>query len=259
MIPYFFWNTIHLGPLTLQVWGLFVSAGALAALFIAQKIARTQNLSKDIILDLFFWLLLCGLIGGRVFYVVFYDPIFFAQNPWEILMVWHGGASSLGGWFGASLAAYLYCRINKIKWRVFLQYADVLALGLWLGWAIGRLGCFMIHDHIGVLSSSFLAVAFPSGARLDLGLMESLLALVVFIIFISLYKKIIHWPGRVFMYSFILYSTIRFFMDFWRANDISGADIRYALLTPAQWGMITIITVLTFLLLCDKIRQRNTT
>ncbi|MCX6782065.1 MAG: prolipoprotein diacylglyceryl transferase [Candidatus Magasanikbacteria bacterium] len=257
MIPYFFWNAIHIGPLTLQVWGLFVSVGALIALIIAQKIGRTHNLSKETILDLFFWLLVSGLIVGRLFYVIFYNPLFFLQNPLEIFMVWHGGASSLGGWVGAGIAAYIYCKMHKLNLVNFLGYADVLALGLWAGWAIGRIGCFLIHDHIGVLSNSFLAVAYPGGARLDLGLSESILAAIIFIIFILLYKKIIHQPGRILAYSFMIYSAARFALDFFRATDIEGFDVRYALLTPAQWGMLILFGGLTIWLIRDKISQRK--
>lgn len=257
MIPYFFWNTVHIGPLTLQVWGLFVSVGALVALFVAQKIARTQKLSNVIILDLFFWLLLSGLIGGRLFYVLFYNPILFWQNPSEIFMIWHGGASSLGGWFGAGVAAFIYSKAHKLTLANFLVYADVLALGLWLGWAIGRLGCFMIHDHVGVLSNSFLAVAYPAGARLDLGLLESLLSLSIFIIFISSYTRIIQRHGRVLAYSFMIYSAVRFILDFFRASDLADSDARFAWLTPAQWGLLVLFIGLTSCVIWDKIRQHK--
>ncbi len=257
MIPYFFLNTINIGPVTLQVWGLFVSAGALAALVIARKIARTQNLSDDAILDLFFWILLSGLIGGRLFYVLFYNPLFFLQNPSEIFMIWHGGASSLGGFFGAGIAAFIYSRFRKWNLANFLAYGDVLVLGLWLGWGIGRLGCFMIHDHIGILSGSFLSVAFPGGARLDLGLLESLLSFTIFLIFILLRKKCIHQPGHVLAYSFLMYSVVRFNLDFFRAYDLTVSDVRFAMLTPAQWGMIALFILLTSGLIWDRIRRHK--
>ncbi|MFH1291636.1 MAG: prolipoprotein diacylglyceryl transferase family protein, partial [bacterium] len=240
MIPYFQYNYFNIGPLTIQVWGIFVSLGLLTAVYFAYRMARKYMLSAEVILDMAIWALVGGLIVARVFHVVFYQLGFYIQYPIEILKFWQGGASSLGGFMGAGLAVWLFAKKRKFKLKEFLPYADISALSLWLGWAIGRLGCFMIHDHPGQLSNFFLAVNMPGGARHDLGLYDSLLALVLFISYLLLFKFLVKIHcGLVAVCSFIDYAIVRFLLDFLRVDaSTHGGDIRYAHLTPAQWGML---------------------
>lgn len=248
MIPYFSWQTIEFGPLTIQVWGLFVSLGAVVFMLVALKLAKLRALSKDVVLDLFVWGFIGGLVGARAFYMIFYEPGLLISEPAEIIRVWHGGASSLGGLFGAAAAFWIYFRKIKMPLVSVLSYLDVCIFALWPAWAIGRIGCFMIHDHIGRLSNFFLAVNFPGGARLDLGLFESLLAVLVFFVCLLIYKKAGKRPGFMVAVSLAFYSFVRFFMDFLRATDFAGADARYAGLTPAQWGMATLFFILMLLI-----------
>lgn len=247
MIPYFEFHVINFGPLTIQVWGFLVSLGALVTLWLSLRWAKKMVLSKDVILDIFVWGLVGGLFGARIFYVIFYEPAFFLAQPTEIFKVWNGGASSLGALFGAAMAIWTVARNKKFKLRDFLPYLDIMTLAMWPGWAIGRIGCFLTHDHPGRLSNFFLAVNFPSGARHDLGLYESLLALFIFAICLIFYKKIIQHPGRLSVVSFLIYAVARFMLDFLRAQDLLGADIRYAGLTPMQWGMAALFFGLTLL------------
>jgi phosphatidylglycerol:prolipoprotein diacylglycerol transferase len=120
---------------------------------------------------------------------------------------------------------------------------DVAAVSLWLGWGIGRIGCFLIHDHPGTLTHFVGGVQFPGGVRHDLGLYESLVGFALFLLSMLLFKRLVRrrW-GLVTLVSVTLYAIARFFLDFLRATDIASADARYASLTPAQWGMIVLVT-----------------
>lgn len=257
MIPYFFRDTISAGPLTFQVWGLFVSFGALVALLVLLNLAKKRDLARDFVYDLFIWLLLGGILGARIIHVLFYEPAYYFAHPAEMLAFWQGGASSLGGFLGAGAALWILMKIKKISWREILPYADLVGVVLWLGWAIGRLGCFVIHDHPGILVNNFFAVNFPGGARLDLGLTESVISLAIFFIVYFGYKKWRDRPGLTLAAGFWLYSAVRFFLDFLRARDLYGADIRYAGLTPAQWGMAVLFITLTLWLMRAKIQRKK--
>lgn len=260
MIPYFQYNAIIIGPATIQVWGLMVALGIVAATILTQWLAKKYFLSPEVILDLTLWALIPAFIFARLFHVVFYNLDYFLLNPFEVLAVWHGGASSFGGFIGALLGLWLFAKRRQFSWKGFVPYCDVAALGLWLGWGIGRIGCFLIHDHPGTLSHFLLSVNYPGGARHDLGFYESILGFVLFIVFAFLFKRLvkIRW-GLVATLSSIGYSVARFFLDFLRASDLVGSDARYAHLTPAQWGMLLIIVTLTFSLFFDKLKQRKTT
>jgi phosphatidylglycerol:prolipoprotein diacylglycerol transferase len=259
MIPFFEFHTINLGPIVIQVWGLFVALGITLALTFAYIVCKKYLLSGEVILDLAIWVLVGGFVMARVFHVLFYNPAYFISNPDEIIKIWHGGASSLGGFVGAGLSLWLFAKKRKFTFKELLPYFDIGALGLWLGWGIGRIGCFLIHDHPGTLTSFILGVRYPDGVRFDLGLLESILGFVLFVTFYFLFKKLIkiHW-GLVAAFSFGAYAIVRFFLDFLRVPaTVLGGDSRFFHLTPAQWGMLAILIGLTLCLVLGTIKRQN--
>lgn len=254
MIPYYQLDAIIIGPITIHVWGLMVALGIIAGLLYSTRLAKKHLMSEDVILDAAIWSLISALVFARLFHVFFYAPNFYFSNPLNILKIWEGGLSSLGGFFGAFIALFVFAYLRKFTLRELLPYADIASVGLWLGWGIGRIGCFLIHDHPGMLSNSFLAVNFPSGARFDLGLFDSLLGFALFAVFAPLFNRLTKIKsGLVAAYSWLSYAVVRFFFDFLRATDLPGSDVRYLHLTPAQWGMVIIATTLTFWLIYSKI------
>ncbi len=243
MIPYFNFEIINIGPLAIHVWGLFVGLGITVAILLAYRLAVKQKLSQELILDSVLWMLIGALIFARIFHVVAYEPAYYLVNPLDIIKFWRGGASSTGGFLGAFFGLYFFIKRQHLNWRDLLPYFDILALSLWLGWGIGRIGCFLTHQHPGRLTDFFLAVGYPGGSRFDLGLFESLTGFGLFIIYLLLFKYLTKkQSGLVVWYSFISYAVIRFFLDFLRASpqDFIGGDVRYFWFTPAQWGIIVI-------------------
>lgn len=256
-IPFFQYNQIIAGPLTIQVWGLLASLGIIIAVSLAYYLAQRYFLSQEVVIDFGFWMIIAGFIGARLFHVVFYDPAYYLLYPWDVFKFWQGGASSLGGFFGAAFAAWLLAKKRNFTFQELSPYFDILAVSLWLGWGIGRIGCFLIHDHPGKLTNFFLAVQYPGGARHDLGLYESFLGLALFAICYLLFRRLIkiRW-GLAALFSTMLYAIARFFLDFLRATDLPQSDIRYFYLTPAQWGMIVIIFSLTLLMISAKVKRK---
>ena len=238
MIPYFRLTQIPIGPIHIQVWGLFVSLGVATALLCGHREARRRGLSKSVFLDMAAWMFLAAVVGARLFYATVYDPLTFINDPWEVLRLWNGGMSIFGAFFGAIAAGTIFARRRKV---LFLPYADVFAFMLPLGCGIGRLGCLLIHDHPGILSRSFLAINFPDGARLDHGLLLSLLNFAIFGLFLFLRR---HRPGHptpfLALYA-VMYGSARFGLDFIRAWDLPSADVRYLWLTPAQYSTLALL------------------
>ncbi len=259
MIPFFQFQIIPLGPITIYVWGLFVALGIIAGITFAHFFSKKYLLSGEVVLDMAIWVLVGAFIMARVFYVIFYNPVFFINNPLEIIKVWHGGASSLGGFVGAGMSIWLFAKKRRFTFKELLPYFDIAALSLWLGWGIGRIGCFLIHDHPGTLTHFVLGIKFPDGARFDLGLLESILGFVLFIVFYLLFKKLIKIRfGLVAGFSAASYAVARFFLDFLRATpDFPGGDVRYFSLTPAQWGMLAVLAALTLVFVFGKMKPEK--
>jgi len=169
-------------------------------------------------------------------------------------MLWKGGMSSIGGFAGAAiLGLYAIRRYKMDVWR----YGDVAMYSTVPGWAIGRIGCFLIHDHPGKLSDFFLAVEMNMTphlttelieARHDLGLYDSLLSFAITGLFVWWNRKK-RFDGFFLGWTCILYFLPRFFLDFLRATDVgTWSDTRYLQLTPAQYGSIMLVIVGTWIL-----------
>jgi phosphatidylglycerol---prolipoprotein diacylglyceryl transferase len=242
MIPWFQYNVVQLGPLPIQVWGTFVALGMMVSLYIIKKKADAQKLNSEALLDLGFWMIISGVFFSRVFHVVFYEPQFFIQHPAELVKIWHGGLSSFGGVFGAGLAFYFLRKKYHVTKDIFWKVADIVGFSALFGWIIGRIGCVMIHDHMGKPCDCFLAIQTPDGPRLEMALLEILALLPLAIVFYvgRKTKKKEGWYARA---LFIYYGAIRFVLDFFRATDIAQADVRYFGLTPAQYAAIVLIAI----------------
>lgn len=245
MIPYFAWHTIALGPLTLQVWGLFVAMGVLASLVVLRWDAKRVRKTAAVWVDHAIAIIVAGFIGARLGHVLFYEPAQYLVDPLEVLRVWHGGMSSLGGFVLAAL--YGVWRLRRAKVDVH-AFAESAALALPVGWMIGRIGCFLIHDHPGTLTHFALAVREPgvwgeSGwGRHDLGLYDGIVALGLVGVVVLLRSR--GWlRGRHMLVVVALYAAARFLLDFLRATDVVGADVRYGGLTPAQYGILVALVL----------------
>lgn len=235
MIPYFGWDTVQVGSITIQVWGLFIALAFLAATWIAARRARAKGLSPDHVWNLAGWIFLASIVGSRAFHVIVYEPAYFAAHPWEALDPRMPGYAIMGGFLGAVVAFTWYVRRLAISW---IAYADTLIWGLPWGCGIGRIGCFLIHDHPGTLSNGLLAVRYPDGqSRHDLGLYLSLVGFATGLLFLWLNRKP-RAPGFWFGTFLIIEGLSRFVLDWLRI-----ADQRYWVLTPAQWLGIVFIGI----------------
>ena len=94
--------------------------------------------------DLMSFSVLGIIFGGRLGFVIFYNPEYYLQNPLEILFIWQGGMSFHGGLIGVATASFLFFRKNSVPLR---SGADLLALGTPIGLGLGRLANF-INDEL---------------------------------------------------------------------------------------------------------------
>jgi phosphatidylglycerol:prolipoprotein diacylglycerol transferase len=141
-------------------WWLIVQAVKRPALWPAS----TAPMRPEQVEGLLTAVVLGVILGGRIGFIVFYQPGYYLQNPGQILQIWQGGMSFHGGLIGVALAAYLFCRINKVP---PLQVADAMAMVVAIGLGLGRLANFVNAELWGRPSDLPWAVIFPGPAAQD--------------------------------------------------------------------------------------------
>ncbi len=255
MIPWFNSPALPIGPLTIHAFGVLVATGILVGAWLTQRRGAQLGLEAEPVSSMITTVLITGFIFAHVFDVFAYQTYGPHPTIWQILNPL-GGISSYGGFMGALIGLFAWCRVRK---QPVMPYADSLAYGLAAGWMFGRLGCFTAHDHPGRLTNFFLSVNYihMGGPRHDLGLDEALWAMAVTILFLllSLRKQPL---GLYVGLLTLLYGPVRFALDFLRITGVEGADPRYGGFTPAQYGSIAVTLVGAGLLIWTFVNNRKT-
>lgn len=213
-------------------FSVFVAGGVLLGASLAARAARWYGPGDDTPLrDIVIWALGGGMLGAHFLHVFGYHPeILREQGVMGVLRIWDG-ISSMGGVLGSLIGMGIFFKRRGLKMR---PYLDAIALGAAPGWSVARIGCFFAHDHPGIRTDFPLAVAYPGGARHDLGLYDCLLlAAISLVLYLVARKK--RPEGTIMGLLAILYSLPRFYFDTLRATDLSFVDGRYFGLTPAQF------------------------
>ena len=296
-IPFFetFPIVIIKDVIEIHVFGILVGIGVVLATWLAQKRATEKGLSPVIVGDLGLWLVITGFImAHQVSLFAYYpDRVFGANGSWLEVLKISSGISSFGGFLGAALGMLWFFNVERIvlipkmlefrggKGRPVLKYLDVMAYGFTVGWFFGRMGCFSAHDHVGMASTSALAVNFPDGwrdsvpaiagygapgftPRFDLGFLEMWYpaALYLFFRFWADRQTGLRpgWYAAVFI---LFYAPVRFYLDTLRATDIGGADKRYFAellspgFTPGQFGAVAVLIVGVVIAVLGGIRAKD--
>ena len=119
----------------------------------------TPVMTRQQVEDLLFWVILGVILGGRLGYVLFYQPAYYLQNPGQILRVWEGGMSFHGGAIGVILAGLIFTLRKRIN---TISTGDMVCLGLAPGLFLGRLANFINAELWGRPTDLPWGVAFPT-------------------------------------------------------------------------------------------------
>lgn len=232
-MPYIQFEKIQIGQVTIYVWGLFLVLGIIFILLYTLNKTKKSGIDSDLILSVFPWLLVGMIMGSRLVYILDYLD-YYLSNPIEIFKIWQGGLSSFGGLAGILLSGIIFAKIKKVSLKLFLKTADIIVLSVPLGIAIGRIGCSLINDHQGIQTSLPWAIVWPDGALRHPT--AEYLILGNLIIFLILYFSKPKKTGQLFFRFLVLYSIMRFFLDFTRFGDTL-----YFSLSTAQWLSLAVI------------------
>jgi len=216
-------------------YGLFIVAGyTLAGVYLIKR-RRLFGLTQDNIYDIVILAILCGLVGARLYYMIFNFDRFFAPGQWgNIIRFRDGGLAVYGGIIASGLAFIVYSRVKKIPLGSLL---DAAGFGLFIGQAVGRWGNFINREAYGVETDlpwrMGLTVNGVTGYYHPAFLYESLWNIVgLLIMHIFSKKSKTKYPGQYFLFYVAWYGLGRFMIEGLRTDSllIPGTELR-----ASQW------------------------
>ncbi|WP_374372462.1 prolipoprotein diacylglyceryl transferase [Tabrizicola sp.] len=236
--PNVFSVTLFGREFALRWYALAYMAGLLYGWWIILRAIRTPRLWADKppltaeqVERFFTWAVVGVILGGRLGYVIFYEPAAFLAEPWRIPYVWEGGMSFHGGFAGVVLAGLWFCRREKIP---MLSMGDLLAIAAPVGLGLGRLSNFVNAELWGRTTDLPWGVVFPGAAaqtcaqltgacarhpsQLYQATLEGLLLLVV-LTWLAFRRGWFKRPGALMGVFLTGYGVARFLVEFVRQPD----------------------------------------
>ena len=228
MMPVLF----KIGSLPIHSWGLLLMIGFIAGTLRAAKNAGRYKFQAEDVWDVALWSLVGGIIGARLVFVLLNIHKYMA-DPAAIIAVWSGGMTFYGGLFGGLLAGGIACRKKGMN---LADFGDLAALSLPIGYAFGRIGCFLNGCCYGGVCDAPWGVDF----HWDDGIVRhshpaqlyAVAASILTYFLLLPFEKNRKFRGQVLLAYIVFYSIYRFFIEFVRVG--ATADLGYGGLTQAQ-------------------------
>lgn len=240
---------LKLGFLEIRYYGLIYILGFVITYYLLRLMVRERklNLTNDDVMDYAFYAMMGVLIGGRVFYFIFYNLGILFQEPLELFKVWHGGMSFHGGLIGVFAATYIYSRKKKLS---FYTLSDIIVIPTALALAFGRIGNYINGELYGRITNSSFCINYTKseyllknniiveGCRWPSQFFQSAQDFLIFVSLFLLRNKKFR-PGFITWLFFILMSAGRFFIEFFREPDSQLGFV----LGPLTMGQVLSIPV----------------
>jgi len=214
------------GFIAIRWYSLAYIGGILAGWWFGKKIInkRFQNIGQQFAIkefdDLITYLIVSIIVGGRIGYIIFYNPGYYISNPLDIIKIWEGGMSFHGALIGIIIGTYLFSERKKISYFFLL---DVIACVSPIGLFFGRIANFINGELIGKTTNVPWGIIFPNIDKLTRHpsqLYEALLEGVVlfFILNIFIFKKN-YKTGTCSFLFLVFYGIFRIFSEIFREPD----------------------------------------
>jgi phosphatidylglycerol---prolipoprotein diacylglyceryl transferase len=225
-------NLLTFGSFQLRYYSLMYIVAFLITYQLVGHRLKTERFgySLEVIQDFFLWGIIGLILGARLGYVLFYNPLYYLWHPWEILLpvsfsptvrfVGISGMSYHGGVLGIITAALLFCRARTIN---FWNLADLFCPTFPLGYTFGRIGNFINGELFGRVTTAPWGMYFPTAPLHELRhpsqLYEAFFEGIVLFTVLWLIRKKRPYAGLHLALYIIGYGLIRFFIEFFREPD----------------------------------------
>jgi phosphatidylglycerol:prolipoprotein diacylglycerol transferase len=236
-IPKFKVGPLPLGPMSIHTYGVVIVVSFMAGMWLVRRRAKLYGFNPDKVLDMGFWGLIAGVLGARITFILQELPYYLAHKN-ELFSLQFSGLTSFGGEIFAVIAIVIWARRNKFG---IVPILDLAAPGYVLGYAVGRVGCFLNGCCYGGLCPASLpwAVKFPDaiGYHHPAQLYDTLMNLAALgVLLWAERRKLL--PGRLAALTLILHGVARFIYEFWRAG--TEEQVKDGLASSTYWGKLPI-------------------
>lgn len=221
ILSYITWNVsreiISIGPVTLRWYGLLFALAFVFGFIIMTRMYKLEKKPQSDLEQLSIYVILGTVIGARLGHCLFYDPVYYLSNPFEMIKVWEGGLASHGAAIGILTALYLFAK--KKKDQSMLWILDRLVIVVALGGALIRLGNLFNSEIIGMQTDvpwAFIFTSVDGLPRHPAQLYESIAYFISFGILYLIYikKRETLKTGFLFGLFLIFIFGFRFFVEF---------------------------------------------
>jgi len=213
---------LQLGNFELRSYGVIFALSLLIGFWVSSKEGERKGLDPKLIQDFAVYALLGGIVGARIYFILFSEPAYFLQHPWEILAIWHGGIGVIGSLLGGAVVAVWYCRKRNIS---CLKLGDILVPGIALAQTVGQFACLLNGDSYGRPTDLPWAITYTdprSLAPLNIPLhpIEIYEMVAYFMVFLLVWKarKQYQADGFTLLAYLFAYGVARFVVEFFRGN-----------------------------------------
>ena len=215
---------IDLGIIQIRWYAISYIAGILLSWVLILNIIKFKNLKVDnkVISELISNSMIGIIIGGRLGYVIFYNPDYYLNNLLEIFKLWNGGMSFHGGFIGVVFAVIYSSKISK---TAILILADLIAIVAPIGIFFGRLANFINGELYGRITNHSFGMIFPNAgnsprhpSQLYEAFFEGFLLFIIMLLFIK-FTNILNKKGLITALFLSCYGSFRFMIEFFREPD----------------------------------------
>lgn len=243
---------ITIGPISIYWYSIMIVLGILFAMFLVFREVKRQKLNNEFYINLVFYILLFGILGARLYYILF-NLDYYISNPLEIIKVWNGGLAIHGGIIAGIIVALVYCKKYNVN---ILKTLDIFSFGIIIGQIIGRWGNFFNQEAHGIVTSKafleglYLPQFIIDGMYIDGSyyhptfLYESIWNVIGLIIMFILRKRKYNKIGTLTGFYMIWYSVGRLFIEQLRTDSLMLGQVRVAQLISVVLIILGIILII---------------
>ena len=250
------------GIISIKWYSLFILLAMLIGGYIVLREAKRWEINENFVINLFFYVVIFGLIGARLYYVLF-NLDYYSQHPISILKIWEGGLAIHGGIIAGVLTVLVYCKKYKVKIPLMV---DIAVPGLIIGQAIGRWGNFFNSEAHGMattyetLKNLHIPDFVIKGMNIEgvyyhpTFLYESLLCLLGFFIILFIRRRKNIKLTNVTSFYLIWYGILRIFIETMRTDSLMLGSLKVAIIVSI---LMIILGIVLFVISLKKSRFEN--